>query len=215
MAKITAPLLSFGGAGTIGKAVTFASWRGTAYARQRVVPANPQTVAQTATRTVFTSGSQLWKLAPALLKAPWDRFAAGQPLLGRNAFIGRFVTDQRGEADLTGMAFSPGAKGGTPPTSISLTPGSGQIQVDFVNPAPPPGWTLESAVAAAILDQDPSAMTDFKVTADEDDVSQAQVTLTGLTSSVLYVVGAWLRWSKPDGTTAYGASISDTATPTV
>ncbi len=40
-----------------------------------------------------------------------------------------------------------------------------------------------------------------------------QVDFTGLTA-VDYVVQAWCKWAKPDGSVAYGASIADTITVT-
>jgi len=44
MSKLTGPLLSFGARGQIGKAMVTSTWKGVPYARQYVVPANPQTV---------------------------------------------------------------------------------------------------------------------------------------------------------------------------
>lgn len=209
MAKITGGLLSLGARGTIAKTITFAGWRGVPYARQTVIPANPQTTAQTTTRQTFSNASAIWKGAASLFTAPWDRFAVGQKFTGRNAFIKEFVGRLRGDANLTDMLFAPSAKGGTPLTTITLTPAANQITVDVTAPAPPTGWTLDSVIAAAIVDADPETMTDFTVTVDEDDVTQAQVVLTGLDANTLYRVGAWPRWIKPDGSIAYGQSISD------
>lgn len=215
MAKTSGPLLSLGARGTIAGTMTFASWRGVGYARQRVIPANPNSTGQQSTRNAFSYASALWKTAPALFLAPWDLFAQGQPLTGRNAYISSFVSNVRGETDLQAMVFSPGAKGGLPPDSIAITAGSNQLQVDFTNPDAPTGWTLVSAIAAAVLDSDYATDPVPTIVADEDATTQAQVTLTGLTASSLYAVGAWLEWTKADGTTAYGSSVLSTATPTV
>lgn len=214
MAKPTAPLLSFDASGQIAQSLVYSSWKGIKYVRRYVVPANPNTTAQQATRNVFTAGNTFWKGAGALARAPWTRFASGQSLTDRNAYQGRFVAALRGETDMLLYEGSPGAKGGLAPTSIAITPGSSQLSIAFTNPAAPTGWTLVSAIATAVLDQDPAAPTDFTITEDEDDVSQATVVLTGLTPSVLYTVQAWLEWLKPDGTTAYGPSILDSDTPT-
>jgi len=214
MAKITGPLLSLGAGGTIGKAMTFSKWKGVGYVRQRVVPANPQTTAQTLTRDVFSNASNIWKGASALLTAPWDRFAVGQPLSGRNAFMREFVSRLRGETDLNNMLFAPSAKGGTPLDSIGLAAGSSQITITPVAPTPPTGWTLTAIVGAAIVDQDPETMTDYLVTAVSENAPVTTIVLTGLTPSVLYQVSAWPVWERPDGSVAYGQSINDTATPT-
>lgn len=215
MAKPTGPLLSLDASGTIADTLTFSRWRGIGYVRQRVIPSNPQSVAQTQTRSVFTWASNMWRTAPSLARAPWTRFAAGQALTDRNAFIGRQTAFMRGDTALDNFVGSPGAKGGISATSIALTPGSNQITVDFTNPTPPTGWTLVSAIAVALNDQDPQTELDDTWVAGEDDTTQNQVVLSGLTASELYWVSAWLEWQKPDGSTAYGPSINDSATPTV
>jgi hypothetical protein len=214
MAKTTGPMLSLGGSGTIAKTITYSKWKGVPYARQRVIPANPQTTAQTTTRTTFANASNIWKGAPSLFTAPWDRFAVGQPLSGRNAFMKEFVARLRGQADLTAMLFAPSAKGGTPLDSIGLAAGSEQITVTPVSPTPPTGWTLTAIIAAAIVDDDPEDMTDYTLTVVSEASPVTTIVLTGLTPTVLYRVGAWPQWAKPDGSIAYGQSISDSATPT-
>lgn len=214
MAKVTAPLLSFGASGSIAKSMVFATWKGRAYARRHVTPSNPKTVAQVLTRDVFSNASSIWKLMPTLGVTPWDRFADGQVLTGRNAMMSSFVSQLRGETDLVKMVFSPGAKGGLPPVSMVLTPGVGTMLVDITEPALPTGWTIQAAVAGAILNADPSTMTLFETTYDEDVATPFAITLTGLTSAVLYQFGGWLRWTKPDGSTAYGPSLLAQDTPT-
>ncbi|MBW8052029.1 MAG: hypothetical protein FVQ77_17145 [Cytophagales bacterium] len=213
MAKPQAPLLSLGASGTIAKTLTYARWKGRAYVKHHVAGKDPRTPAQARARDTFKTGDALWVPAPALFKAPWDRFAAGQVKSGYNAWLGRFVRDNIGRTDLLNTTFSPGAAGGLAASAIALTAGVSSITVDFTNPAPPLGWTLESAIAAAIRDGDPATTTFLEVTAGEDAVAQAQVVLSGLTGGALYVVGAWLRWRKPDGSVAYGPSLTGTATP--
>lgn len=213
MAIPTAPLLSFSASGQIAKSMVFSRWKGRPYVRRYVVPSNPQSTAQTATRTVFAWGNAVWKTAPTLFQAPWDLFATGQVLAGRNAMLSSVVSNLRSQTDLALMEFSPGAKGGLAATSIVTTPGVGTLSIAFTNPTPPTGWTLISAIAAAIKDQDPSTGILYAVTAGEDSVSQATVLLSGL-DTVLYRVGAWLEWTKADGATAYGPSLLDSDTPT-
>lgn len=214
MAKPTGPLLSFGASGQIAKTAVFSRWKGRPYVRRHVVPANPQTAEQSLTRDVFTWASNVWKQAPALLVAPWDRFAVGQVITGRNHFMGSMVTALRGETDLANMVFSPGAKGGLPPSTVSAAAGVGEIVVTFTTPTPPTGWTIQAHVAACIKDQDPNTDTDYLIVAAEDAAPPLEtVTLPGL-DTVLYQVGGWLRWLKPDGSIAYGPSLIDTATPT-
>lgn len=215
MAKTTGPLLSLGAQGTVASTMTFSRWKGVPYVRQRVIPANPQTVAQTSTRDVFRNASNIWKGAPSLFTESWNRFAVGQPLTGRNAFMKEFVARLRGEPDLAAMLFAPSAKGGTPLDAIGLAPGDTQITVTPSAPTPPTGWTLTSVVAAAIADQDPETMDDYTLVVVSEPAPAASIILPGLVNDTLYRVGAWPVWQRPDGSTAYGQSISDSATPTV
>lgn len=212
MAKITGGLLSLGARGTIGKTVTFAGWRGQPYARQTVIPANPNSTAQQSTRGVFSVANAIWKAAPADFIAPWDRYAVGQKLLGRNKFVGDYVSALRGQIDMANMVFSPGAKGGLAPVSLVLTPAALQITADITAPAVPTGWTLDAALAAIMTDDDPQTRTDYAMTVTSDATAPYSIVFAGLTAATPYVVGAWLEWTKPDGTKAYGASITDQAT---
>jgi hypothetical protein len=197
-------LLSFGALGSVAKTVTYSKWKGRQSARRHASPTDRRTPAQLAARGVFATGNAIWNLAPALAIAPWNRHAAGRVFSGQNAWQGRFMLDNAGQADLLALTFSPGAKGGLPPKTVVSTPGFQSITVDFTNPVPPIGWSLQSAIAAAIRDGNPETTIFSAITAGEDAPGAAQVVLSGLTPSVLYIVGGWLRWSKPAGSIAYG-----------
>lgn len=54
MAKLKAPLLSFGASGAIAKAVVYFPWKGLNCAREYVIPANPKTTAQNTQRGYLT-----------------------------------------------------------------------------------------------------------------------------------------------------------------
>lgn len=214
MAKVRAPLLSFGAGGQIAQVQVYASWKGRPYARQYVIPANPNTAAQQSTRNVFIAANRLWKTAPALLTAPWDRFATGQVLTGRNAFASSYISSLRGQVDMTNLVFSPGAKGGLVAAGIAVTPGVDTLTVDLTAPPLPSGWTIQAGVAAAIPDDDPAAPASFTITAGEDLATPFSIALAGLTVAGLYRVGGWFRYLKPDSTIAYGASLQASGTPT-
>lgn len=53
MAKVTGPLFSMSASGTLGKALVFAGWKGIAYVRQWIKPANPQSGAQGDVRLIM------------------------------------------------------------------------------------------------------------------------------------------------------------------
>ncbi len=210
MAKITAPLLSMGASGTIGGVMTFASWRGVGYARQRVTPANPRTTAQVLTRDIFANMGLRWKQGGVLMRAPWDRYAVGQKFVGRNAYMGQNLAAMRGQADMDLYIGSPGAKGGLPAVSLVLTTVAALgIEAVIVGPTPPTGWTLTSAIATCFIDQTPEATVADTIQEVEDVTDPYSCDFTGLTATT-YQVQAWLKWAKPDASIAYGASISDT-----
>ncbi len=209
MAKTTAPLLSLGAAGTVGGVMTFATWRGIGYVRQRVIPANPRSTAQVLTRDIFTNMGLRWKTGGTLMRAPWDRFATGQKFVGRNAYMGQNLAAMRGEADMDAYIGSPGAKGGLPPVSLVLTTvASLGLEAVIVGPTPPTGWTLTSAIATAFIEQTPEATVTDAIQEIEDVSSPYSCDITGLTATT-YQVSAWLKWAKPDGSIAYGASLQD------
>lgn len=53
MAKITGPFHSDDASGTFGKILTASKWKGRAYMRMRVIPANPKTAGQKSVRSIL------------------------------------------------------------------------------------------------------------------------------------------------------------------
>lgn len=215
MSRVTAPLLSFDARGKIADTMVFSNWRGVPYTRRYVIPANPRSTAQVLTRDIFTALELRWKQAGPLMRAVWDRFAVGQKFVGRNAYLGKNIAVIRGDADMADYIGSPGAKGGLPATSLTLTTvASGGIEAVVVAPAAPTGWTLTSAICTFLKDQAPEATVTDIIQEVEDLAAPFSCDVTGL-DAVDYYVQAWLKWAKPDASVAYGVSISDTILVTV
>jgi len=208
MAKVSAPLLSFSAGGSIAKTQVYAKWKGRPYVRQHVIPSNPNSSGQQLTRNTFTWLNNVWKNAPALLQDPWNLYAQGQVLTGRNSFVGQNTRALRSEVDLTDMILSPGAKGGIIAAGMVATGGALQIVVDLTAPALPTGWTITEAVVVGIADQDPQTEVLYAMASGTDATSTYQVTLTGLTAATSYLVGGWFEYAKPDLSVAYGASLT-------
>lgn len=213
MAKPVAPLFGFDARGTLAKAIVFSSWRGRAYVRRWVSPAQPRTAPQVETRNTFTWLMAVYKRAPALMTQVWQLAAKGRPLTDRNLFAKDNLGQLIGMSDLDLLVLSPGALGGLPPAAAVITPGADQLSVAVTVPDAPPDWTLTSAIAAALPDQDPQSGTNFVITAGEDTSAPYTIVLTGLTVAGSYQVRTWLKWMKPDGSTAYSPDIADQATP--
>lgn len=213
MSRTTAPLLSFGASGQIAKTQVYSKWKGRPYVRRYVIPANPQTAEQTKTRSAFAFLQHVWQFAPANLIAAYDAYASGQVMTGRNAFGKANIGTLREASDLDLLLFSPGAKGGFAATSIAAASGSTQLTVTLGAPAIPSGWSIDKAVAVAIKDQDPNTGVDYAMFVATDASAPYAPVITGLTNGVLYQVGGWFEFTRPDGFTAYGRSINDQETP--
>jgi hypothetical protein len=214
MAKTTAPLLSFSASGQIAKTQVYSKWKGRSYVRRYVTPANPRSVDQTLTRDTFSWLQAVFKLAPPLAIDPWNLFAKGKVLTPRNAFTSKNLSLLRTASDLTDFVFSPGALGGPPPATVVPTGGAGEVTIVVTAPATvPTGWTLTSAIGAAIGQQDPQSGVEYAIHAGEDLTTPYSIVLAGLAPGV-YWCGGWLKWTRPDGLFAYSPSLQAAATAT-
>lgn len=209
MARLAAPLLSFGASGQIANSMVFSSWKGRPYARRYTIPANPQSSEQTLTRSAFAWLNSVWKVAPENFRTAWVAAAKGQVLTDRNLFIRQNLPTLRPQVDLTGIVLSPSAKGGLI-GDVTLTPGAGQITVAAVPPNPlPSGWTVTRMIAAIIKQQNPQSGTDFDVFVLDDLVAPYSVVFTQPGAAEHWMAGAWFEYQKSALATdlAYGPSI--------
>lgn len=207
MAKVDAPLLSFGARGTIAGVQTYSSWRGIAYARQRVTPANPQTTEQTKTRSVFSWLTQVWKLSQSLSQEPWTAASAGNPFTNRNLYISLNLAALRDSTTLAPYIGSPGALGGLAPAGASASASGGTLTVTLTAPTLPAGWSIQSGVAMAIVEQDPHVGVLYSSKAAEDVSTPFAPAISGLTPGT-YRWSAWFTFLRPDQKIAYGPSLS-------
>lgn len=213
MSKVTAPLLGFGASGQIGKTQVYGTWRGVKYARRYVVPSNPKSAGQTQTRGTFNWINQFWKLLSGEAQATWTLFAKGKPLTDRNALIKSNLAALRGTTadpvtDLSGMILSPGVNGGLVSPSLVLADATGHvITATLTAPALPTSWTITRQLAVAIKQQ--NAQTDVFYTSvfAEDDTTPYAASLN-MGAAGEYQVFSWFEYVKPDGSTAYGPSIT-------
>jgi len=213
MARTTGPLLSLGGSGAIAKTQVYSTWRGIPYARQYVKPANPNSVAQQATRVVFSFLNSMWKLAPANVQAPWTANAKGKQFTDRNKFIGDNTKLMRGESDINLLVLSPGANGGMVAAALGGTPGSGTLAATLTAPDLPSGWTITQAVFALTPVVDPSTENPGSITVATDATDPYAANFSSLAAGD-YLLSGWFVYSKADGKVAYGPSISSLETVT-
>lgn len=214
MAKVTAPLLGFGASGQIGKTQVYAKWRGVAYARRHVVPANPNTTSQQATRGVFSWLSAVWKLLDPAVQAVWTGFAKGKPFTDRNAIIKANLADLRGTdlspvTVISSILMSPGVNGGLAyPTLTPSDSGTHHLTATMVPPTLPAGWAIVAAHAVAFEQQNANTDKLYASYYATDTSAGPYAPVIALGAAMTAVVSAFFEYTKPDGSTAYSPSIS-------
>lgn len=87
MVKLTGPMMSIAASGKFADTMVFARKGGTAYARQRVIPFNPQSASQTGFRAIFKFLSQAWASMSAPDQATWQALADSMTGVPFNAFM--------------------------------------------------------------------------------------------------------------------------------
>ena len=86
-------MFSLAASGTLADAVTFSTWKGRPYARERVIPSNPKSGAQVGRRSMFTFLTQIWNGISTVNKATWE--TAGEDLVASpfNGFLSINMSD--------------------------------------------------------------------------------------------------------------------------
>lgn len=214
MAKTVAPLLSFSAGGQIAKTQVYSEWKGRPYVRRYVIPANPNTTGQQATRNAFKFLNDVWKFWPTGAQAAWALYATNNRFIARNGFLKLNTSPLREAIDLTPMTISTAAGSGIVAASMVLTPGVEQIAVELAAPELPTGWTISNAWALAIANVDPQTETTTDIVSASVAAAPYDITLAGLTTAQEYLVGGWFEFTKNSTEKAYGLSLQDLATPT-
>lgn len=93
MAKVTGPLFSMSASGTLGDAITFASWKGTPYCKKWFIPENPQTAKQVNVRTAFTLSVAKWQELPQGQKDAYEAGAEGTGMSGFDLAMKRMMNE--------------------------------------------------------------------------------------------------------------------------
>lgn len=205
MSKVTAPLLSFGASGQIGKSQVYGTWRGIPYARRHVVPANPNSTGQQLVRNIFSYLNAIWKQLDSSAQSPWTANATGQKYVNRNKFISSNAALFKAASDNTDFIASPGALGGFALTLGSLSAVSTTITVPTTPLASVTGFTLAKTAAVAIPKvTDFAAVTNFTTYYGEATSTPWSISITAPSDD--YEIAAWAEYTRSDGKTAYGVS---------
>ncbi len=87
MALVKAPAMSLEASGKLGNAIVFSKWKGRAYVRALVTPANPKSGGQVGMRSMFKFLSQDWQYRTAGQQATWETRANQAIVSPFNAFM--------------------------------------------------------------------------------------------------------------------------------
>ncbi|MBA7645468.1 hypothetical protein ES703_53226 [subsurface metagenome] len=99
MAKLKAPLLSFGASGKLGGALVYFPWKGINAVRTYVIPANPKSGPQRYQRECFTNAVDAWHFLEYTDadRVAWNRYAGTLAAImsGFNSMIALFIAAAR------------------------------------------------------------------------------------------------------------------------
>ena len=117
MARVTGPLFSMSASGTVGKAITFSSWKGIPYVREYFIPSNPQSTNQTNLRGAWALVVAYWHTTNQGTKDTWNAFAAGTGKSGFNVFVERAIKAYIADHGVT-IAVASVTVAGDPPVDV-------------------------------------------------------------------------------------------------
>lgn len=140
MVRVQAPALSLGASGSLGGALVFSTWKGRAYVRTLVTPANPKSGGQTGMRAMLKFLSQDWTNVSDANQATWETRAAQQIVSPFNSFIG--YNQFRWRDFLAPSQHDPAAAEDTPATLgvLTATPGVRSVTVTQAVTTAADGW---------------------------------------------------------------------------
>lgn len=87
MVLVNGPMMSLDASGTLADAITFSKWKGRNYVRERVIPGNPKSGAQTGRRSMFKFLTQAWAANSAGRKATWKTLGEDLIASSFNGFL--------------------------------------------------------------------------------------------------------------------------------
>lgn len=214
--KVTYGAIVQSASGRFGGTV-HSNWKGVQVVRRFAKPSNPSTTAQLEVRQAFANLTRSFLLQTANLRAAWDSFVVGKPLINRNAWLASNVADMATATNIDDLNATPGDSSTLGPSDFAATGGVAQITTVFTVPPVPTGWALTACVAVAAPDYPFNAglLTGAQLKWSEATDATAPytgATITGLVADTYGVFG-FIKWLAPDGSTRY--SVSEAETPVV
>jgi len=207
--KVTYGAIVQSASGRFGGTV-HSNWKGVQVVRRFAKPSNPDTTAQQGVRFAFLNLTRSFLLMTTNVRAAWDSFVVGKPLINRNAFLGKNVPLMGAGSPTSVLLATPGDSSTLAPANAVPTGGVGQITFVVDAPAVPTGWTLTAVVTACVPSQ---TLNSAPLEANELQWAEATdatapytgATITGLAADT-YATFAFIKWLAPDGSVRYSAA---------
>ncbi len=171
-------------AGMSGKAAdaVAATWKGRAYIRKHVIPANPKSPAQVAVRESLARCITLWRSLSATIKAWLDTYGTGYRMSGYNVFISKNRALEQVPSPLVPVPANPNVP---PHVDLAGTDGATESVITWTSLA------LEGFTKIALVIRDEAGNIFDQESLEIDDVTETH-TFTELTALHVYTCYAWL-----------------------
>ena len=119
MALVTGPFMSLDASGTLAGTLTASHWKGRSYMRQRVIPNNPKSAAQTGVRSMLKFLGARWAVLSAPQKASYEDDATARSISAFNQYCSANLT--RWQQNKAPTELWPAPEAATPLTLSTMT----------------------------------------------------------------------------------------------
>ncbi len=184
--------------------IVFSKWRGINYIRSRVVPSNPQTVAQVDVRNSLARCVDLWQGAQVTIMGAWNYVASGKPYSGFNRFVSENRVDEQSQIAIDASPTTDVVS----VTAFSAATGTAtkEIDVTFTASPIPVGQKLQVFARKTSIDSEKTVITEtFEIAAGQ---TSPQTLTMGLATTDYVLHGTF----SDDTLARTGKSISSAAT---
>lgn len=133
MASVRGPLFGLAASGTIADTLTFSVWKGRAYVRQTVTPANPRSALQRSVRSIVSFTSKNYNALSTTDKGYWKTAAEVGNITPMNAFVRDAENRRKLNTGPRENPITPAGSAPNAPTSPVATGGNKQFTFTWVD----------------------------------------------------------------------------------
>ena len=139
MARVSGPLHSDAASGKFAGSLVYAGWKGRAYVRQLVQPANPKSAKQTGVRALMAFLATQWKAKTLPKWTGWTAAATARMISEFNAYVAENLARWQLFAAPT-QVYPAAESANAITTTQALTPGAGFMTIGLTPSAAGDNW---------------------------------------------------------------------------